>query len=138
MDFEWKDVEKKLEEEDFKKEKSEELSNAQKSLGTDAQQQPPSPPAQSSGSWEPMGLAAIGYETWNQVAVDRGAEPISDEQKRFLDARTRKLEEKWLKNIQLLPEIEALMGHIVVYVPKYAKYLKTKAGKSGTTDEAKK
>ena len=129
MQFEWKDVEKKLEEDELKKEKTEELGTSVPAAPPGAQiPQAPGGASQATpgGGWESIGLAAVGYETWNEVAVARGAEPISDEQKRFLDARTRKLEEKWLRNIKLLPEIEAALGHVVVYLPKYVKYQKQK------------
>ena len=128
MQFEWKDVEKKLEEDELKKEKTEELGTSVPVTPPSASE-PGSPPLPGGSGWEPIGLAAIGYETWNEVAVARGAEPVSDAQKRFLDARTKKLEEKWLKDMKLLPEIEAALGHVVVYLPKYVRYLKQKKDK---------
>lgn len=124
MEFEWKDIEKKLEEDEFKKEKASEAGKAQ---GAGQQGAAASGAAGQSHEWKSIGLAAIGYETWNELAVGKGYDAVSDAQKAFLDRHTAKLEEKWLKNVELLPEIEAGLSHVVVYLPKWVKGQKGKA-----------
>lgn len=119
MNFEWHDVEKKLEEEEFKKEKGEQQKENQDNQQKEETGQQDSEPPKS------IGLAAIIYETWNSIAGPKGYDEVNPAQKTFLDKHTAKLEAKWLKDIELLPELEAGLSHVVVYLPKWVKYQKT-------------
>ena len=125
MAFEWHDVEQKLEEDEFKEEKQAEQTEQAEANREQAQQAPGSSDRQQS-SFEKIGLASIVYESWNNYAVDKGYSAINETQKAFLDKHTVALEQKYLSDMELLPEIEALLAHVVVYVPKYTAHMKDK------------
>lgn len=126
VDIEWKDVEKKLEEDEFKKEKSEQL---QQEADTAAEQQSDKKQDKES-DYETIGLSNMVSEMWNGVAVEKGYDPVTEKQSEFLQRHTARFEEKYLKDrLNMLPEIEALASHLVVYLPKWLKHKKeTKQG----------
>jgi hypothetical protein len=66
-------------------------------------------------------LAGLIADSFNEVGVDRGYDPVTDAQRAFLVKHTARAEEKYLKDIMLYPEIEAGLAHVVVYLPKLTK-----------------
>lgn len=124
IDIEWKDVAEKVEEAEFKDEKKAEYEQQQNKL---KEQQADAEQEQQSGSsdddFESIGLSGVISEVWNEVAVDKGYEPVSDKQSAFLQRHTERLEEKYLKDrMDMLPEIDAALAHVVVYLPKWLKH----------------
>jgi len=128
IDIEWEDVEKKVEEDEFKKEKKAEYDKQQKEQKTEEKEEQEKPEAQVQ-KYEPIGLSSLGSEVWNEVAVEKGYEAVSDKQSEFLQKHTARLEEKYLKDrMNMLPEIEAGLAHVVVYLPKWLKHRKEAKG----------
>ena len=72
IDIEWKDVEKKVEEDEFKKEKAAEYQQQQSDQKTE--QQKTETTTEDKDKFESVGLADIVSETWNSIAVDKGYE----------------------------------------------------------------
>jgi len=68
-------------------------------------------------------LTEIGVILWNSIAVKKGYEPISNEEKEFLKEHTRRLEEKYASRLAVVqyPEVEALISWISVLLPKWVK-----------------
>jgi Skp family chaperone for outer membrane proteins len=127
IDIEWKDVEKKVEEDEFKKEKAAEYQQQQSDQKTE--QQKTETATEDKDKFESIGLADIVSETWNSIAVDKGYEAVTPQQAAFLRKHSERLEEKYLKDrMNLMPEIEAGLTHFVVYMPKWLKYLKETKG----------
>lgn len=122
VNFEWSGTDKKPEEDEFKSEKTQQQHDAESSTQNAATTN--DKPAAGSTDNRPhsIGLAALVYETWNTVAVKKGYDEVNSIQKQFLDKHTEKLEEKWLADIELLPELEAGLSHLIVYLPKWAEY----------------
>ena len=121
INIEWLDVEKKLEEEEFKKEKGEQY----KKQIIDSAPKKDTASAKSSENTEneSLGLAALIGETWNEIVVSKGYESVTDKQLTFLNNHTQKLEQKYLNDKQnIMPEIDALLSHVVVYLPKIIKH----------------
>ena len=123
VNMEWEDVEKKLEEQDFIDEKSKVFSNQQAEKAKEAAASEPSATGNQSTPDQPneiVGIARMGADTWNEIAVSKGYEPVTDAQKDFLQKHTNRLEEKYLRDrINILPEVESALVHVVVYLPKY-------------------
>ncbi|MDE2439262.1 MAG: hypothetical protein KGN01_07785 [Patescibacteria group bacterium] len=126
IEVEWSNIEEKPEESEFKDEKSEKWEQRQKETAADAETQSKKT-SETAGKThtendESIGLAEMISETWNEVGADRGYEPISDKQANFLTRHTQRLENKFMKERgDLSPEIEALLAHVVVYLPKWYK-----------------
>lgn len=114
VNFEWSETDKKPEEDEFKSEKTQQQQDAESSTQNAA--------TTNDKTAASIGLAALLYETWNTVAVKKGYDEVNPIQKQFLDKHTEKLEEKWLADIELLPELEAGLSHLIVYLPKWAEY----------------
>lgn len=124
LDIKWSDIKPKLEEEEFKKAKKTKLDEQNAAEEEQAEGEEEAAEEETEGErYEPMGLAELGAELWNESAVPKGYDAISEQQKAFLDKHTGRLEEKWLKDrLKILPEIEAGLSHIIVYLPKWLKY----------------
>ena len=121
VNFEWSGTDKKPEEDEFKSEKTQQQQDAESSTQKTATNDKPAAGATDNRPHS-IGLAALVYETWNTVAVKKGYDEVNSIQKQFLDKHTEKLEEKWLADIELLPELEAGLSHLIVYLPKWAEY----------------
>lgn len=123
IDIEWKDVEKKVEEEEFKKEKKAEYEQQQEQKQQEQQEeQEEKEEPQQTGS---IGLASLISGTWNAIAVNKGYEAVTPQQEEYLSLHTQKIEDKYLKDkINILPEIDFLLSHAIVYIPKYLKHKK--------------
>ena len=126
IDIEWEDVEKKVEEDQFMTEKTETFKNEEKADNTQKTGENNQKQQQKT---ETLGLARMIYEYWNTEAVGKGYEEISQKQQDYLDKNTAALEDKYLKDINLAPEIRAGLSHVVVYVPKWLRHQKTKKEK---------
>lgn len=129
IQLEWKDVEKTLKEDEFKnkyqqmqaakdnKIDEEKGKNAEPNQPTNEGPQPPL-----EKDYESMGLAEMVSEMWNDVGGEKGYELVTDKQKAFLEKHTARLEEKHFKEkMDMIPELEAALAHVVVYVPKFLK-----------------
>ena len=127
IDIEWKDVAAKLEETEFKDEKQKQLAaqqaaQQQEAAKTETEQQNNT---DAPDEYEAIGLASLISGVWNEVAVDKGYEPVTEKQDAFLQRHTARLEEKWLKDkTDMLPEIDAALSHAVVYLPKWLHHRK--------------
>jgi hypothetical protein len=129
IDIEWKDVEKKVEEDEFQKEKKAQYDEQQQQQQTEQNSEQNSE-QDDADEYESLGLASMISEVWNEVAVDKGYEPVTEKQDAFLQRHTEKLEQKYLKDkMNMLPEVEAGLSHLVVYLPKWLKHKReTKTG----------
>ena len=124
IDIEWKDVEKKLEEDEFKTEKKAEFDKQQKEQQEEQTEQTEQA-EQTEQDYESIGLVDLVSESWNELAVEKGYEPVTEKQQASLRKHTARLEEKYLKDkMNMMPEIEAGLAHLVVYVPKWLKHRK--------------
>lgn len=130
ISVEWEDIAPKLEEAEFMKEKAAKLGNKTMQTGapnnsgngTSGSQTTPS-------NYESIGLSDMVSEIWNEVAVEKGYEPVNEKQKEFLNRHTARVEEKYLKDrMNMLPEIESALAHFTVYVPKWLKYRRQHKG----------
>ena len=126
IDITWEDTKQKPEETEFQKSKQTTLDEETKEELEEEQQEADRESRESveeeSKEYEPMGLAAMIGGVWNEVATPKGYEPLTDKQLDFLNTHTARLEEKHLKDKMLMmPEVEALLAHAVIYVPKWLK-----------------
>lgn len=128
INIEWKDVEKKVEEDEFKQEKKAQYDEQQQQQSEQNSKQ--NNEQNDKDEYESLGLASMISEVWNEVAVNKGYEPVTDKQNTFLQKHTEKLEQKYLKDkMNMLPEVEAGLSHLVVYLPKWLKHIReTKTG----------
>jgi hypothetical protein len=69
-------------------------------------------------------LAKIVSTAWNTIAVPRGLEKVSPEEEKDLDEWYKPLEDKY--NFQVSPELGALIGTGIVFVPKIGRGLERK------------
>ncbi len=122
IDFKWQDVDKKPEEEDLKKEKQEKQQEAEQQEQQEKQQEQQQ--AESNDEAEPLGISDLIVETWNDIAVERGYEPVFDKQQAQLRKHFARLDAKYTKNIDILPELEAALASAIIFVPKYLKHRK--------------
>lgn len=121
INIEWNDIEKKLEEEEFKKEKGEQYKK--QIIDSAPKKDTASAKAPENTENESLGLAALIGETWNEIVVSKDYESVTDKQLTFLNNHTQKLEQKYLNDKQnIMPEIDALLSHVVVYLPKIIKH----------------
>ena len=74
-------------------------------------------------------LAGLIADTFNEIGAERGYDPVSEAQRAFLVKHSAAVEEKYLKDIMIYPEVEAGLAHLVVYLPKWTKHMKA-AGKT--------
>ena len=122
MDIEWKDVEKKIEEDEFAKEKQATLREQQAAAAGKAETKTA---PETDNQYETIGLSSMISEVWNETAVEKGYDPVTEQQDEFLRRHTARLEEKYLKDrMNLLPELEAALSHAVVYLPKWLKHIR--------------
>ena len=127
IEFKWKDTEKKPEEEDFKKEKAEKKAENDKQEQKEQQKEAEkeferNAEAETFDNTTSLGISDMLTETWNDIAVEKGYEPVLDKQAEFLRKHTARLEAKYTKDINVIPEVEALIAGAVVFVPKYLKH----------------
>lgn len=130
INIEWEDVAEKIEEEEFKKEKKAEY-DAQQSEKQDEQDDEQSDEQdEQSDEYKPIGLSSLVSGIWNEVAVEKGYDAVSKEQDAFLLEHTKGFEQKYLKDrMNILPELDAALSHIVVYLPKWLKHKKENKSK---------
>ena len=125
INIEWKDVEKKVEEDQFRDAKSQQQVQQQQQTNQNQQQQQTH---EQKDDHLNLGIADMISGIWNEVAVERGYEPVNEKQQEFLNKHTMRFEDKYLKDrINILPEIDAALAHFTVYVPKYIKHRKETA-----------
>lgn len=118
VEFEFEDTKPKPEESEFRKAKKEEYENVSrenfKSEQKNQENQNPNPKPSSSDN-DLIGVAAAIYESWNALPFD--LIKVNDSQKVFLDKHSKKFEDKYLKNLNLLPEYEFALSSFIVYTP---------------------
>ena len=122
INIEWKDVEKKVEEDQFRDAKAQQQNQQQSQEQQNQQQQQAH---EQKDDHLNLGLAGMVSGIWNDLAAERGYEPVDEKQQEFLNKHTARLEDKYLRDrMNILPEIEAALAHFTVYVPKYMKHRK--------------
>ena len=132
IDVEWEDVQKKVEEDEFKDAKKKQYDKEAKTASTDKKTDGGNVPKQPDNKeFEAMGLAGMIAEIWNEVGGEKGYEEVTDRQIEFLNKRSARFEKKYLEDrTNILPEIELALSHAVVYVPKWLKHRRQNRGKS--------
>jgi hypothetical protein len=119
VDIDWTDVEKKVEEDELKNEKKEQYDKQQKQQDEQQDEQQNEQQDEQQDDYQPIGIAALFSGAWNEIVVPKGYEPVSDAQEKFLEKHTARFEEKYLKNVNLIPELETALAHSIVYLPKW-------------------
>ena len=128
VDIEWSDTPEKPEEKEFQKEKNDIKTDFEKKERLEQKEQAKKefqkePPSED----ETLGIADLISEGWNEIAVEKGYEPVLDKQTEFLKKHTVRLENKYLKDaVDIIPELEALITGTIVFLPKYLKHKKQK------------
>ena len=89
VEFEFVETLKKPEEEDFKNEKKEVKDKADKEEKKTTEKTN-TPTTKTEGS-EELGLADILTESWNEIAVEKGYEPVLDKQGECLKKHTARI-----------------------------------------------
>ena len=141
INIDWKDIEPKLEEQAFKDAnaaKSKKATGGAGAGGTGDGKKEDSKKEESTDSMESFGLADMIAESWNDVAIPKGYDGVTETQKTFLTKHTIKLENKIIKAINLVPEVEASLAHVIVYLPKWVKKKKADMDKDKADGKTKK
>ena len=143
IDISWEDTAQKPEEAEFQKSKQGKLDEEEEEEVEEAeeeQEQQEELKERREGTdeeYESMGIAEMIGSVWNEVATSKGYEAITDKQLEFLNKHTARLEEKHLGDkMKMMPEVEAGLAHLVVYLPKWLKKKQDDADKPKKPDNS--
>ena len=137
-DIEFEEIAASLKEQEFKEQYKDRKEQNDKEEGAEHKEEEQKEQGQQQQAEQPKFekgfISDMISEAWNDIAVGKGYDSVTDTQKQFLSMHSARVEEKYLKKIELYPEIEAGLAHFIIYFPKWVKKNKPGSKKNKKED----